>query len=461
MLLLTGLAHAHVGALLAGVDVDPIAGDTLLEASFGLLHTVDDEAWFWTCHEAVTAEDAVAVPDYVRVDGGLLVWLDEADQARDATEPVYRSPDGCSWAPVEGLTDREVADLDVADDGLILLAVGSTPGYPELNPVWRSQDGGASWYEAAVVPDLELVSITLGTELAWATARGDDGHVLLRSQDYGVTWTREMVDVGGWTGSADPELRVEAARDGQAWLVLAALDGSTLLRADDDGVEALLAVEGQLVDVELDGDGLWVFEAQAEVWYAEDATRAPQRVDAPEALALGLRDGELWLTAYAETTGALLFRDGEVALRPHQVEDPFETCDEESDHVLVCEPLWEQLREALDAFDVDTALGDSDPPDTGAQGILIGDEEPAAEGCGCRAAPVSAPCSSLLPVCQCDFAAARDSCAARRPPCSTCSSPAPATPPTPPRPAPTTPRRRSPTTPALPARPARPTSRWT
>ena len=389
MLVLAGLAHAHVGTLLAGIDVDPVEGEALLEASFGLLVSEDDEEWFWTCHEAVTSEDAVVVPDYVRVHDGLLVWIDELAQTRDGTEPALRSPDGCSWSPVDGLTGHELADVAVNDDGTVLLAVGSTPGYPELNPVWRSNDAGSSWSEVAVMPELELVSVLIGDELSWATAKAGDEHVLLRSQDYGVTWERETVDLSAWTTSSEPQLRVEAARDGRAWLLLTALDGSDLLLADE-GVEALLSVDGQLADIELDGDGLWAVEAQAKVWHAQDATNTPEQVDAPEGLAVGLRDGQVWLTSYAETTGALLFVDGEVALRPHEIEDPFETCDGESHHALTCEPLWEQLRSALDAFDVDPDTGDPDPGDTGSEGILIGDEQAPAEGCSCGAGVVSA-----------------------------------------------------------------------
>ncbi len=379
MLFALAVAQAHVGALLAGIDIDP-RPPALLETSFGLL--VEDEGWAWTCHEAVTTEDAVAVPAYHRSGSDLLAVVD-LDQARDDQASVYRSVDGgCSWAVPADLDGREVADLSVGDDGVVV-AVSSHPGYPSENEIWRSTDDGATWSMASVHEDLELSSVVVAGELTWATGQNSSGEQsVLSSDDGGATWRVDTLDVATWTESSSPVLRLAAARGDEAWLVLDALDGDTLLHVAEPGAAAtaVLAVEGGLADVALDGDTLWVVEAQVALWTGHALGPLEVVVGAPESIGVAWGD-ELLLASYAETTGSLLFA-GEsfrTTLEPEGVAGPL-ACPDGSDHARICEPLYDQLRAALDSFDADPVDTDSDP----ASGGIQIDSGGASDGCGCR-----------------------------------------------------------------------------
>jgi len=169
---------------------------------------------------------------------------------------VSRSTDGGkTWtsSPLPGSARMLPGqDLDVAGDGRTTVILGRFFGSDDgvLLGGWRSSDDGTSW---SLVPPqamgtepviLDRVSMDGGAVRVWTTTIGPAHHRLLRSEDGGRTWGKEVDPPPRWPISHDD------AQIGRTWWqmdfqsgVVADVDPHSdganpeprLLRSDDDG----------------------------------------------------------------------------------------------------------------------------------------------------------------------------------------------------------------------------------
>lgn len=179
--------------------------------------------------------DIVELPD-----GSLLL----TGSAASGLAIVWRDS-GAGWEPVgtDDLPRRDASlgwDLEVLDDGSVLLATDSLANDPERdNPaVHRSTDRGDSWATVAILPGLgalALAELPDGTVLAATeeSAEHDDPATagqawVYRSTDGGVTWGDPVALPG-----ANRVYSMTVMSDGSVWAGTG-ISGE-ILRSDDGG----------------------------------------------------------------------------------------------------------------------------------------------------------------------------------------------------------------------------------
>jgi hypothetical protein len=370
LVLHSALALGHAGAAITAIDVHDDGGT--IEASYGLL--VDDGR-HWVCHEAITTPDALLAPRYAHDDAGAwLGWVSAIDQVRDPAETLYRSETGCDWAPVDGLTGRVVSAAIFLPR--TALAATASLGDDVDNGVFVSTDGGARFEPSSLLDPTRLVlSLAAGPgEVAWATSVWPVDHAawVHHSVDGGATWSTHPLDLSAWEGNVGVRVLAASPTDGEvAWIGVAPLGGDTLLRAEAGGARtsAVLAVDGDLVDVAVDATGaVWAVEALRRVWRSEDGVVFADAGATVPGIGLGATGDEALLAANAELTGMLVGRVApggatSSALRAWETTGPL-ACPEGSDVGRVCEPAWERVAPRLDRLrPTDTGLDDTGAAD--------------------------------------------------------------------------------------------------
>ncbi len=381
LVVMAGVAGAHVGDIVAGIDVLVPSPDApvSIEATFGLVIGQSDGTARWTCHEAVTTESSIFLPQYdLSRDGEWLAVLRVPEEGRDG-QTLFHSPAGCAWNAVDGLDGVVVnyAAFD-PDDPQRAFAVTATP---EGGSVHASADGGRTW-------SLDLPPMT---DRALHGVQVVDGEVYATGANLAGTdafvWHRDPE--GAWTSTPMPSLgelesvlvRILAVSDDAVYLNVDA-PGSDVLFVADRGLtsfERTVEGEGEILDAAVGPDGVWLpldFGDRA-LLLASDGTYTVSEPPPSVGAAVGA-DGRFLLASLAYLDGPLLnarSADGsfEALLYPDDLLAPLD-CPPGTETADVCEPLWATLEPRLRGFD------DPPPPavyDTG--------EEPVEEAssCGC------------------------------------------------------------------------------
>jgi len=260
-------ASVHLSSLKRGEEVpgydDEVALDryaengdvmALVEVSNGVatVRRSSDQGMTWTTVKLPDHTYLNTSSTWVRAVGNTFLVIGRTH----AGTVVSRSSDGgqtwtSSTLPGSGrmLTGQ---DLDVAGDGRTAVILGRFFGSDDgvLLGGWRSSDDGRSW---SLVPPqtmgtkpvvLDRVSMDDHAVRAWTTTIAPSRHQLLRSEDGGATWGKEVDPPATW-----PVAR-EDAQIGSTWWrmdvmpsVVAGVDPDVgggnpeprLLRSDDDG----------------------------------------------------------------------------------------------------------------------------------------------------------------------------------------------------------------------------------
>ena len=364
MTLLSSIAWAHVGATITGVDAEVHADGVLLEANFGMVWAEGEGPYRWSCHEVVTAPDAVITPRYARSTEGTLLVTITVMQGIDADHSLYVSQDGgCNWAPA-GLEGARVSALDW--QGTHALAGTGSQLEGAENEVYRSSDG-LEWTPAGLDLGPKVVSSLLGdAEVAYGTAFDPTTEEALLLHGQQEVWSSSTLDLEPWSRGHLQRLQVIGFTSEALWVIAGFFETDWVLEVRGDEVKALLEVEGDLVDGARTATGeLWVVEGSRRVY--RNAGQGFEEVEGA-AVSIGLAAGPeaVWLTGYADFIGALLLKaPNEVVLRPYEIEGPLD-CAEDSQHSQVCEPLWPELDGRLQIFapsdSGDTARPDEEAP---------------------------------------------------------------------------------------------------
>jgi len=386
-------AHAHAGADITAVDVER---QDLIETGFGVLLDRDDR-WQWICHEAVTTDDAIITPRYtISPDDVMLVAVPDLEQARELGHAVYRSVDGCSWDPVQGLDDQAVSnvlflDADVALASTAELRDGRTGG------LFRSHDGGQSFSVVEPVEQGRLfLRFAASDQAVWTASFVPDepdraqAHV---STDGGQTWTTHDLDLSAWTETQTTLSVQPLAAHGpdQAWIAASVLTGHVLLHTTDAGQSWQVAhtFDGTLLDGGVGPDGaVWVLEGPTGTWRSTNGSDFA-RVNAPPAVGIGVFDTYATLATSVAFTGGLTYTlapDGEsaITLAGPDLDGPLD-CPADSDQAQVCEALWDNVRIAQ-------------PVDTGDTGDSGDDTDADVPDPGCGCASAGSPTLAILPL---------------------------------------------------------------
>jgi hypothetical protein len=393
---LSAVAVAHVGDVVAGIDLqadDP--SQLTIEASYGLLVGQQD-SFAWICHEAVTEPAALLSPRYHRTSQQTwLAWLTDAAQGRDGA-PLWRSPDGCDWQAPAGTQGQVI--LDVASAAGEVLAAAGAGG------LLRSLDDGSSFSPALSAPDRIFYTVLPGSGLAgsgetrwWATATDAAGARLFLWRLVGEDWVEQELALPEDV-AVPAELKLAGVAQERAWVVVDPLGPDVLLQVEGEEVQHLdTGSPGALTDVAIDGETAW-FIRDGLLLFSLQAGALQEHPAFPPGIGLDLVQGELWTAPQSQITRVLLSRstDGgasfETLAHPDDIAAPL-SCPAGSDVAEICEPLWETLLPRIRGFDsppVDTGLGDTGelpiPPHPD-------DEEPAPtepepdKGCGCASLP--------------------------------------------------------------------------
>lgn len=367
LLLLPGLAGAHIGAGAGDIDVTVPAGGApslVLEAPWGLVVTDDRDDFRWICHEQLSSSGVDELPAFaIAPDGALLGVAGLLTGTLVTDESLYRSTNGgCDWEAVQGTTGRTVEDAAWhPTDATVALGVTSdrpTDGGAYANGVLRTTDGGATWVEVAGWSGVVLRSVEFGPGgIAYALGVREDPveAVLFRSGDGGDTWVeRPLPELGlesvlfGVIEAVDP---VDAD---EVWM---SFDGSFvdgLVRTTDGGdtFEALDVVD-LVLDVTLHTDGsVWLVGGPREVWYSPDRASFEKLEEAPQVWG-GAEDGDRMTFAVntlAHPEAMVSTVDGvdyDLVLDVLELDGPI-ACPAESLSAQVCEPLWEDLQRTLE-----------------------------------------------------------------------------------------------------------------
>ena len=361
------LEHAHrIGRLSAGgVEIlRRLVRENQIECAwhdFGMLWADDPSGPYrWSCHEVVTAPDAVITPRYARGPQGTLLVTITVMEGIDADHSLYVSHDGgCDWAP-SGLPGQRVSAVDWTGSHALVGTGSQLEG--AQNEVYRSADGEA-WTPVGLDLGPKVVSSLLGQgAIAHGTAFDPLTEETLLLHGDGELWTSSSLDLTPWSRGHLQRVQVIGFSEQALWLILGFFEGDLVLEVNGDEVQALLEVEGDLVDGGRTSEGaLWVVEGSRRVWRDEGEGFAPVE-DAVVSIGMAVGPDAVWLTGYADFIGALLVKaPNEVVLRPYEIEGPL-ACPSDSQHSRICEPLWPGLNERLQVF-APSDTGDSAAPD--------------------------------------------------------------------------------------------------
>lgn len=399
-LLLLSVAHAHVDGLLQGVDV-LLGGGVGIEASFGLLRSMDGTDYSWLCHEAITAKGALITPRYAQsIDGVLLGVVPVLEQTRESGLALYRTEDGCDWNATPGLDGLVLSDVafDPSEpDHALLITADLTDGAE--NHILRSTDAGQSF--AAVLTAPERLFRTLAVSPAgavWASAVWyDDGTgYLYRSAD-GETFSETAVPMPDSHLPVDVDVVAVSPDDPlTAWVVVGPYGSDVLLRTTDGGetFEEVFAVDGDIISgAAVAGGGVWLSVSGQTLYWSADGGSFSLVEDGPVTLGLTSSGSETWLATDAIIGGGTIAHRVTggvdiVAAMHLSTLGPPPTCPADSHSATLCDPLWTALEVRLplpltgDTGErEDDGSGDSGSTDTGA---------PSEASCGCGSGADSA-----------------------------------------------------------------------
>ncbi len=385
-----GLAWSHAGAGIDSIDVIRPAGTTLvrLESTVGYLREQTNQRFDWVCHESVTQPDAVITPRYVENGQGvILATIGDLAQAKNTSQALYWTDDGCSWNPATGLTDQQVSSVafDPLDPSM---AIAVTSNADKTNTLFRSTDSGRSWepsvlaveervfgqirFSRNVQPSVWTSTMRHETEEAW----------IHHSTDGGLSWTENAIDVRSADGlDVYVDVLIADATDpNTAWVVMGPFLDDRLLQTTDGG-QSFIEVytpDGDIIDGAQDADGsLWLVTTGSKVIRSETGEFF-ERVDAAP-LSLGVEADEdrvLLATRIpsegygaAESTDGLTF----VSIDTFGVLDGPPSCAPDTDSALYCDPLWPELETSI--------FGDSDTASPLAEDSGSPQQTSASQGC--------------------------------------------------------------------------------
>jgi len=392
------LANAHIGDLIAGIDVVPAADggvDFDIEATFGLLLR-EQEEWAWVCHEAVTQPGAIRAPRYTRAsDGTWLATVSDTNEGRGGNT-LFRSPDGaCSWDDVSGLEGRLVtaADFDPLDPNIAWAVTGSTPAQ---SAIMGSTDGGTTWQVDTEAPGQQFHGLAAaGDELMVAVATSDDGAAgHLWTLPAGGTWTEQSVPL---FGAKDPtKLQYLTSEDADHfWLVVDPIGGDILIETTDGGEtwSSVYRAGGEILDGALAGDALWIVVDGLDLVSIADGMATGPVEGFPLSAGLDTVDDTLYTVPLSYLVGPMLTRrraDGtfETLAFPDDIARQKE-CPAKTTVAEICTPLWDKLLPDLRGFD-------ELPIDAGTITTDTGGEIVAPSKCGCSSSGTGAPWALAL-----------------------------------------------------------------
>lgn len=399
--MLTSLATAHVGDIVAGIDVvPPLAGERTapIEANYGLVLPTE-EGYEWVCHEALTEPKAVRAPRYVRNPQGVwLATLSDVAQGRGGAT-LFRSADACAWDAVTGIpvgTQVAVATFDPSDPAHAL-AGSDTPG--AANTIYASTDGGVSWTAAfPAVADRRFHSVGID-ETGWATATNQAGtEAWFWREDAEGAWSETAVAVpDGLTGA---RFAVLDQAGSELWAVIDPLGGDTLLRSTDGGAsfDVVSSELGPIQDGAIADGALWavVDFGFGNLVVAPDGTTSAMPEGARPSFGLDVQDGQarFAVLSYLEdfvaqqgpTAGPI-----EGAGFPDDVSGPRD-CPAGTEVADICAPLWPTLEPALRGFD-----GPPKKAGTGDTGLTTVPVDGTDRGaCGCQPGPSAPPWAVIV-----------------------------------------------------------------
>lgn len=376
-----GHAWGHAGAVVESIDiVRPVESGRLgVETTIGYLRSDDGDNFEWLCHEAVTEPGAIITPQYTENGAGMVLGsVGDLTQARQASEALYWSADGCDWTPAEGLTGHEVADVQLSPtDNVTAMAVASSAD--GLSGIYRSADAGRSWSPVGVSSaDKRFRSVKFSRGLAgsvWATAvRFETSQAwVYRSVDAGLTWSEhELViplddDVDVFLDVLTPD----ADDPDTAWFVQGPFLDDVLIKTSDGGETFTeeYALDGDIIDGAQDpSGGLWLVLSGNHIVYAPEDGFFTEVESAPMSLGVESDSSAVMLATrvpiagspLAISTGGAAFESTDV----FQQLQPLSECPDESDYGMLCAPLWAEIAEGFVSPIEDTGGGeDTDSAD--------------------------------------------------------------------------------------------------
>ena len=321
---------------------------------------------------------AFLTPWYLRNgDGVLLATIGALVQGQDEEESLYRSTDGCDWAPAGGTRGDVVTAIafDPSDDD-VALAVSGDVAAGATNGIKRSVDGGATFAATSHtdVPDRIFRSVVAaGGGTTWATATWFNplGAWVYRSTDGGATWEENVQDI---QDAGEPQILMDVvAADPTdplvAWIRVDGQLEDRLMRTDDGGVTfaEVFRAEGDFADVLREPAGaIWVAMSPSGLFRAADGVTFAEVVGAPavKGLAQDARGVHLALSGGVQDPVIATTTDGstfETVMGWGDLLGPLE-CAEGTDAATFCDPNWGVVELALGrgGDDDDSAIGDDD-----------------------------------------------------------------------------------------------------
>lgn len=384
--LLTLTARAHVGDVVAGIDLDVESPDgALIEASYGLL-LPDGPSYAWVCHEAVTSPGAMLSPRYIRLESGaLFAVMPDPAQGRDG-QTAFRSEGGCDWSVPSGLEGAAISTA--SSSGATVLAAAGPGG------IYRSEDDGLTFSPWRSAPDRRALSVKpVRPDLVWAAATDDAGERIFLWRYAEGAWTEREIPRPSDT-PAPVSLKLSEPEADRVLLVVDPLGADVLYEATLAGETRIdTGTPGAITDIARDGERLWVVRDGLFLLSIEGSSPPELHPSFPPGIGIAADGSALWTAPQSQIASSLLSRsaDGgetfETLAHPDDIAAPL-ACPPESDAATVCEPLWETLLPRIRGFDspaVDTG--------TNTDSVVIpphpDDEEelpaspPTERGCGC------------------------------------------------------------------------------
>jgi len=373
-------AWAHAGAGIESIDVvKPLDSNRLgIETTVGYLRSEDAVHYDWLCHETVTQSDAVLTPKYTENSEGVVIAsVGDLAQAISTNHGLYWTEDGCDWAVSEGVTDQQIKDVALSPtDPSVGIFVSDNDD--NVSGIYRTTDAGRSWVPTDIqYADRRFRSVRFsrgesGTIWVAAVRHETSQAWVFRSLDDGFTWTEHEVEV---PDGSDPftyldVLAVDGDDPDTAWFVMGPYLDDRLLKTTDGGESfgEVYSVDGDIIDGALDArGGLWLVLSANRIVYGTADGEFEEVDSAP--MSLGVEtdpNGVMLATRVFVEGGALaISADGETfdVERPFSALGPLTHCDEDSDYVVYCAPLWEALESKIVTPETDTgALEDEESP---------------------------------------------------------------------------------------------------
>lgn len=334
-----------------------------LEANFGWLAAEDGVTWSWVCHDVVIPPSSSLTPYFFLGENATLVTVRSLGVAKDPIYSVYRSDDGCNWAPPADLANVNVRefDFDPATPDHVLAATFTGSG--ATNGVWESDDAGASWHKTSLdLADRYFRSVEFAEanpQRVYATAswfQPQPTAYLYVSDDGGDTWN-EIPWVFTVSSTLQSNVDIVAVAPSDANIAYARTNGGTdyLLRTTNGGVswETVFSVADDIRGVVHDSTGaVWAATPFQGTWRAADGKTFVQIPDSPSTRGLGVDARGVFAAANNYQDGFAIGRSDDYGasytalFRFVELTGP-RPCPAGSDVATICEPLWPALSQLL------------------------------------------------------------------------------------------------------------------